>query len=106
MQCPRPQAVVVNGSIVELSLLDGGAGYSESDSISVRIEPPRDGGGGASAEAPSSRAVERGGGGLGSPRGGVHQAVLEQQVASIEVLDGGYGYAVDQARYRREIAEV
>jgi len=64
---------VVNGSIVELSLLDGGAGYSESDSISVRIEPPRDGEGGASAEA-----------------------VLEQQVASIEVLDGGYGYAVDQ----------
>ena len=76
----RAEARVVNGSVVELTITDGGAGYTARDAVSVRIEPPRDRAGGALYGATAATA----------------SAVLEQEVGSIEVVDGGYGYAVDQ----------
>eukprot|EP00966_Prymnesium_polylepis_P291188 6725399-Prymnesium_polylepis.1 len=76
----RAEARLVNGSVVELTLTDSGAGYSSRDKVRIKIDSPRDGAGNV-LDGATAATVE---------------AVLEQQVASIEVVDGGYGYAVDQ----------
>lgn len=76
----RAEARVVNGSVIELRLTDRGAGYSATDAVVVSIDAPRDAAGGSAPRAAAAAA----------------RAVLEQEVASIEIVDGGYGYAVDQ----------
>ena len=66
--------------MVELTLIDFGAGYSSRDAVSVKIDPPRDKAGNVLFGAVAATA----------------EPLLEFKVGGIEVLDGGYGYAVDQ----------
>ena len=117
-RCARAKARVANGKVVELTITDGGAGYSARDAVSVNIDSPRDFGNelkvlveSGSLKTMSKRdlqatleelndsvngAANKSSGGFAAATA---TAVLEQEVASIEVVDGGYGYAVDQVTY-------
>jgi uncharacterized membrane protein YgcG len=80
----RVQAVVRNGSVAQLLLLDPGAGYSAAElqgeaGPRLRIAPPA-----------------QGGQGRGRPRRATGALLPEYVVASVELVEAGSGYNADE----------